>query len=190
VPEASSSTPTAAPPAARSRVGRVAVIVLLVALVLFWAYVFLWPRQAEDKLGDRAWTDQAQDVCERWEARLADLPPAMSFADVEPKSEALRQRADVGAQANEYLRSMVAELRALPAISDPEDADKVQLWLQDWDAYIDARDTHVEEWRAGKDERFREPPVEAGEISPISLRMDAFANTNLMTACRVPQDFG
>jgi hypothetical protein len=48
----------------------------------------------------------------------------------------------------------------------------------------------VAEWRAGKDVRFREPPVEAGGLAPISLRMDAFANTNAMPACRVPQDFG
>lgn len=184
------STPVAPPARQGSRIGRIAVIGVVVALVLFWAYVFLWPREARDKMDDRAWTESADAVCEQWKAELDALPPASSFADVEPREEALRQRADVGEQATGYLRSMVADLRALPAPADADSVTKAELWLADWDAYLDARDAHVAEWRAGQDVRFREPPVEEGEISPISLRMDAFANTNLMVACRVPQDFG
>jgi hypothetical protein len=184
------STPTAPPARRGSPVGRVVVIVLIVAIAAFWLYAFLWPREAKDKIPDGAWTEQAELVCQRWQDEVNALPPANDFLDVEPREEALRQRADVGEQATAYLRSMVAELQTLPAPTDADSADKLELWFADWDAYLEARDVHVAEWRAGQDVRFREPPVREGGLSPISLRMDAFAGTNGMPTCRVPQDFG
>lgn len=184
------ATPPEAPRRRRNPLALGAIAVIVVAFTAMWVYAFLFaPRDNPDKLPDEAWRERTEATCQEYRSAVDALPPARSFADVEPREEAMRQRADVGAQANVLLRQMVAAIAA-DGPADPKSQEGADLWLVDWDRYLTVRERHVEDWRAGIDEPFEEPPIEEGQITPVSLRMDAFAKINRMPSCQVPKDFG
>jgi len=85
----------------RRRLGIAAVAVFAAAVVAMYTYAFFFaPRNSPDKVPDRAWAASAQAICADARSRLDALPPAESFRKVEPRTEALRQRAVVLDQAN------------------------------------------------------------------------------------------
>lgn len=170
-----------------------AVIVVVLGLTAMWVYAFsLTGQDNPDVFPDRAWAANAESVCATYTARVDALPPARSFKDIQPRSEALRQRADVGTEATDLLREMVAELAGREP-ADEKSRTGVNLWLQDWGRYLADRDRHVAGWRAGNDEPFSETAVSGEDVGkgvPVSIRIDAFAKANRMASCVVPQDFG
>ena len=114
------------------------------------------------------------------------LPSASSFKDVQPKSEALRQRAAVIDQATALLTRQISDVRA----TEPNGADArkgVALWLADWDGYLQSRREQADRMRAGVDAPFS---VQEQGGAPVTLRMDEFAQTNAMPSCIVPDDIG
>ncbi len=184
--------PTTGPTTARrrSRAGFAAVTVAVVLLAGMWVYaLFIAKRGNPDKFPDRAWAASAEQVCKATADRLAagDLLKPWKLADVQPRSEALRLRADMGQQATDALRGMVDELRALPAPADAKSSKGVGIWLADWDTYLGDRYAHIAEWRQGIDKSFAET---ARNGTPITLQMNAFADVNEMKSCDTPDDFG
>jgi hypothetical protein len=168
---------------------RILLVGVVLALAAMWVYVlFIAQHRSPNRLSDQTWSARAEAVCAGVTARLDALPPASSFADITPREDALRQRADVGQQATDLLRDQVRRLRALAAPTGADDPVLVAAWLADWDTYLTDRQEHVEDWRAGNDHPFAETETEGG--GPISDRMDELAKTNGMTSCVVPQDFG
>jgi hypothetical protein len=162
--------------------------VVIASLLAMWIYVLLIGKQQfPNQIHDATWPQAAESVCAANARAIAALPPAASFADIKPKSEALRQRADVGEEVTQLLRRRVADLAALPPPSVANDELLLQAWFADWRMYLSNRDDHVAEWRAGKDTQFAETEVDGG---PISDRMDALATENAMPDCVVPDDFG
>jgi hypothetical protein len=154
---------------------------LLVALVVLvfvamWIYIFFFADTSNpNRLPDRAWTAQAEAICKSYADRIGALPAAGTFADIKPRSEAMRQRAAVGQEATDLLTQMVADLRASPS----NDAD--------YDTYLQDRRRHLARWAAGEDPPFTETAVGG---KPISLGMDDFAAANHMNSCEVPRDLG
>jgi hypothetical protein len=169
------------------KVARVAIAASVLVVGGVWILaIFIVEKGPRDLFDDRAWAQQADAVCSRWMARIDGLPPARSFADVQPRSVAISQRADVGEEATDLLESMVAELRTLRS-ADAATTQLTDLWLGEYETYIDFRRQHIVKWRNGEDPRFVEPAVQ-GE--PLSRGMDGFAEANGMSACEVPGDFG
>jgi hypothetical protein len=171
----------------RWRPAAIIVVVALAALAAMWFYNLVFADTTNpNRLPDRAWAAQAESICSGYADRIDDLPRANSFSDIEPKSEALRQRAEVGRQATDLLTAMVADLRALrPA--DQVSADAVSKWLTDYDTYLGDRHRHLERWAAGEDPPFVET---ADGRRPLSIGMDDFAAANDMSSCEVPGDLG
>jgi hypothetical protein len=161
--------------------------VVVLALAAMWIYAwFFAPRGQIDRFADPAWQARAEQLCAATRKQVQALPPAASFKDVQPKSEALSQRAAVIDQATTLLAAQVAALRA----DEPADANGrngVALWLDDWDGYLQSRRDQAERMRAGEDAPFR---VHEQGGAPVTLRMDEFANTNAMPSCVVPDDIG
>lgn len=183
-------TPEAPPLPLRRRILLAGLVLLVVALGAMWFYAFfLASNDNPDKIPDRAWAERAEATCAAYGTQIDALPPARSFADVEPLEEALRQRAAVADEVTTLLRAMVADLAA-DELADGRSRQAVGLWLADWERFLAARDDQVAAWRQGIDRRFVEPPTEEGETTPVSLRMDAFAKVNRMPACQVPGDIG
>ena len=180
-------TDSAPPPRTlrRRRVTLVAVLGFVAVVAAMWVYaLFFASRRSPDKVPDRAWAASAQTICLDARARIDALPAAETFRKVEPRVEALRQRAVVLDQANDALATQLASLRALV----PADATTTKLageWLADWDTYLADRRVHSDELKAGKNVAFKESTYSE---SPISNRMNAFARVNRMPRCGTPYD--
>jgi hypothetical protein len=163
--------------------------VIVAGLGVMWVYVlFIGDPQSPNVLDDETWPARAEEVCASVAADLAALPPARSFADVEPVEAALRQRADVAEQATGLLEGQLSALRALPAPTGGHDDELLAAWFADWDTHLQDRRDHLAEWRAGQDRPFAETEADTG--GPISNRMDALAKENRMPSCVVPGDLG
>ena len=168
---------------------RVLLAAVVVALGAMWVYVlFIGEPQSPNVLDDETWPARAEDVCASVAVDLSALPPARSFADIEPVEEALRQRADVGVKATALLDAQLAALRALPAPTGEHDDELLAAWFADWDTYLQDRRDHLADWQAGQDRPFAETEADTG--GPISNRMDALATENRMPSCAVPGDLG
>lgn len=165
----------------------VAVLIALAALAAMWVYIFFFADTSNpNRLPDRAWTKQAETICKGYADQIAKLPDATTFADIKPKSEAIRQRAVVGQRVTDLLTAMVAGLRATPP-GDAVTADAVNRWLGDYDTYLGDRHRQLGFWAAGEDPSFAETAIGG---KPISLGMNDFAEANDMASCDVPQDLG
>lgn len=171
----------------RARLATGAVVVVALAIATMWIYAwFFAPRGKADRFDDPAWQSQAEQVCAATAKQIKALPPAASFKDIEPKELALTQRAAVIDQATALLTTQVDQLRA----DEPTDVNGrrgVDLWLDDWDGYLQNRRDQAQRMRAGEDTPFR---VNEQGGAPVTLRMDEFAKTNGMPSCIVPDDIG
>ena len=110
-----------APPRSRWRlVGRLAIAVLVVAMVAMWAGIFLgyFDRTAPGTLGDPTFPQAAEPICVSAKSALAALPPAYQTTDHVA-------RADVVAQSNTILRDMLTRLDAI-APTDGKDGSMTQ----------------------------------------------------------------
>jgi hypothetical protein len=167
------------------RLAVAAVVAVLVLLAAMWVYAFfIADTSSPDRLNDRAWAAQALATCQTYADQIAVLPPARQFADIQPKTAALLQRAPVVEQVTDLLARMVAQLRR----SAPTDANGRQLvaaWLSDYDSYLASRRVQTAKWRAGEDPRFAVAEVNG---QPVDSRMDDFADANAMPSCRTPGD--
>jgi hypothetical protein len=174
----------------KRRLVRPATIVIgaiFVVLGVMWIYAwFFAPTGQVDQFHDAAWSSRAESICTTTRNRVADLPSAFSFKDVQPKSLALEQRAGVLDQVTALLRTQIADLRSV-APTDAKARKGVTVWLADWDGYLASRDAQAARMRAGIDEPFT---VKEEGGAPVTLRMDEFATTNGMPDCIVPDDIG
>lgn len=167
-----------------STTGRTAVKLVVIGLVAMWGYVvylafFVGRADSPDKIDDPQFTEAAEERCASAEARVADLPPAESQAD-DPVG-----RAATVEEATEIWADVVDGLRSIP-VRDPDDADLVAQWLDDWDVLIGDRFQFAERLREDPDARFTVTPAPGGR--QITLRIDEFAVTNDMASCATPLD--
>ena len=168
---------------------RIVLAGVVVALAAMWVYVlFIGKESTPNQLEDRGWSERSEALCAAVAAKIDALPPASSFAGITPLQEALRRRAEVGAEATAMLDAQLRALRAEPAPSGPHDGLLLAAWFADWETYLADRRDHIAEWRAGEDRPFAETEADTG--GPISMRMDALAEENGMPSCAVPADFG
>lgn len=160
---------------------------VVAALAAMWVYALGFAsKEYRLALKDDAWVARAEATCAASNQRIYALAPGTAFKDVQPLSEALRQRAAVLDQANAVVADEIATLRALGGPGNPRGATLVELWLADWDLYLDARQAQGANWRAGRDDPFTVPADDGG--APITEDMDAFATSNRMPSCVVPGD--
>jgi hypothetical protein len=157
-------------------------------LAVLWVYAFfIADPQNPNRMEDRAWVERAEAICASTRERLDELPDLRRLADVEPLREALRQRAVIGEDATDLLEQMVEDLEALPAPSGADDEQLVKLWLADWRTQLSDRRAHIQRWRAGEDEPFRETAFGG---RPLGIRIADFTTLNGMDSCAPPGDFG
>lgn len=169
----------------RSKLALTGLGVLVVAITAMYIFAFFFASgKSPDKVPDRAWAVAAEARCASDRARIYALPPARTFRDIQPLTEALRQRAVVLDRANAMIGEELAALKALP-IADDTTRKLATQWLADYDVYLTDREAHSLVLKAGKDDAFTETTYKG---SPMSNRMDAFARVNLMKSCQVPLD--
>lgn len=168
--------------------GRATVVLILVAIVAMWVYIWVFvPRDNPDRFSSRAFPEAAEPMCAAIQDEINALPSGRSASS--PQERALSVRA-----GTELTEQMVAELKALTSlVDDPEDLATLALWFEDWeDGYITDRWAHVERLENATDDT---PDRELAfliqdrtEGGFYTRRIDGLANVNDMASCVVPGD--
>lgn len=166
----------------RFRAGRVAMVVAILLMVGFWAWVFSGgpSKTNPDRVQDRAFISRTAKRCDGLRDRLDKLPNAAGV-------KAATQRADVLDQANtEVARTISAIEKDAPRSGD--DAKVVEAWLGDWKTYLQDRRNYAAELRINPNAQFvvSESPLRAGVDDTIKT----FADVNGMSQCATPGDVG
>jgi hypothetical protein len=176
IPTLAPPTPDA-PPTSRWRRGGVVLVAL--AIVAFWAYVFSIGENDdhESKVQDVTFAPAAEARCAQAATAIDALPPAYT-------AKSPQDRAVVLAQANAIVDAMVADLHTMVP-GNARDASLVNGWLGDYDRYVEARHVQQAKLADGQDPAFA-VPAEGGK--PLTETMDAFATLNAMPSCVTPQD--
>lgn len=165
----------------RWRPSRVAVVVLVVAMVGMWGYVLYLAfgpgrQPPPDRLDDPAFAEAAQQRCDAALDDVAALPSATESATA-------AERADVVEQANAVFAAMLDDLDDLAP--GGEDGELVREWLADWRIYLADRQAYASAVREDPEAQLL---VSAKDREQITEYLDAFAADNRMTACATPLD--
>lgn len=157
---------------------------LVTAMLAMWIYAFfLAPREARNRVGDRAWAARAEQRCAVEVLIRASLADFRSIEDV--GVDALRQRADIVDEATDGLATMVADIAAY-RVGDAKGAAIVPLWIADWQRHVEDRRAYSVALREGRNEPFAETRTDEG--LPLSEKIATFAQENEMPSCRPPRD--
>jgi hypothetical protein len=163
------------------RSGRILGLVIAIAIAALWVYALWGPtkKDAPGLLADPSYATQFEAICTDAAAQIAALPPAYESRDA-------GARAEVIAQANEYLDTMVFRLRQVaPAADTGDDGRMIQEWLGDWQTYLGDRQRYVVALEDDPNARFL---VSEKDKRQITEPIDFFAKYNEMENCMTPGD--
>jgi hypothetical protein len=175
------------PPAPRrSRLGRVAVLIVVCALVSMWGYVLYLAfgpgRQPPiDRLDDPAFAEAAEERCATTLEEVDRLPLASA-------SHTAAERAGVLERANGVYAALLDDLEDLETLVPAGDQrQRANEWLADWRTYLGDRQRYADALRTDPDARLlvSEKP---GEGQQITGWIDEFARANRMPSCASPTD--
>jgi hypothetical protein len=164
-------------------VGRVLVIVAIVAITLLWFYILSGApkRNSPDYLQDRAFVTRTAHRCADTRRAINKLPPA----DTSKTPEA---RAAVVDEATADLQKMVDDIgNDLP--KDAKGQRIVKAWLADWDHYLANRTDYAERLRKDAQAKFYvdEKPGVGDSYDAV---VKNFADTNNIPDCDPTLDVG
>ena len=166
---------------ARWTKGRIAILVVVIAMLAMWGYVLYLAfgpgrQPPPDRLDDPTFGPAGQAVCEAAHDDVSLLPPAI-------EATSARERADIIDEANTRFSAMVSDLERLAP--EGEEGDVVAAWIADWRTYLDDRSTYAAELRTDPDAAMF---VTARDTQQVTEYIDGFAADNRMPACATPVD--
>jgi len=171
------------PQETRSTMGRILALIGFAAFASFWIWaLFFASKEGVNRIEDRAWVEQAQDICEQ----AADERTALAnYTRLdEGGAELILQRADIVDEATESLARMLNSLEALPLTGEKGRAI-IPMWIDEYRTYLGDRRNYTEQLRATGENL---PFYETANKIPISERLATFAADNEMPACKPPLD--
>lgn len=173
--------PPAGPSDRRAKVWLGVGIGTMVAIALFWAWVFSGaPKRVNpDRLEDREWVERAQATCAATMARIDERTTAAG-----EQTQAARA-ADIDTSTGE-LRAMLAELED-PLPGPPSDREVVEPWLADWRDVLENRDDYAEAIRRDADAKYLTVEKFGDQLETV---IETFADVNDMPACAPAGDVG
>ena len=103
-----------APPRRRITFTKVLLVVICLGLLAMWVYAFGFAsKKAAYRVDDVAWRQQAQAICQRYEAERLALVDTDAGYIAEPTNEQMLERADVVDRATDLVEAELAELVAI-----------------------------------------------------------------------------
>ena len=164
----------------RWTVWRVVSLLLLLSIVTFWVWALspLAPQGHPDKLEDPTFAKAAKTFCINAENSIEDLPLALT-------SETPDERAELIDEGTEIYRDLLEALLAIAPDSGTNDGKIVQLWIKDYEIYLNDRDVYAEKFRTGIDEDFT---VSKKGNRWVTEPIDEFAKANDLKECMIPLD--
>lgn len=168
---------------ARSLVGRVMAVTLILATVVFWVWIFSGApkRSNPDRLTDRTYVERSLKRCLELRRDLDELPDARTATGA-------AERATVLDRANVLVSAMVDELEA-DAPTKGDDGRRLRGWIDDWRTYVKDRDEYADALRS--DPGARMTVSENAALSDgVDKTIEVFADVNDMPDCATPGDVG
>lgn len=177
-PEAETETPMAM----TWTVGRVIAVVVMLSMVVFWAWILSGgPRATNpDYLEDRAFAERTHQRCQNLREDLAALPNA---ALIETPAE----RAEVLDDANDMVDAFITAVET-DAPTTGDDPSRIGGWLRDWRLYLADRESYAEALRTEENPRFLVTVSELGDS--VDKTIEIFADVNEIGDCATPGDVG
>jgi hypothetical protein len=159
--------------------GRIAVVVLVLGLVLMWIYALWFPQDVPGRLADPAFAKAAQPICQATMDRIAALPKSIETPDAVA-------RAGVVDRGTAEIERMITDLRAVVPATGPE-RDIATQWLDDYATYASDRREYTAALRVDPTTRFAVTQSDRDK-KQITYAIDHFAQVNPMPACVTPGD--
>lgn len=166
--------------------GRLAVALVVVGLVVMWAYVVYLAvgpgRQPPiDRLSDPAFGRAAEERCAAAMDDVEALPVASEAEDA-------AERSDVLQRANGIYAEMLDDLDGLARLAPAGDERaRTREWLADWQTYLGDRESYALALRTDPGARLL-VSEKRGEGRHITGWIDEFAKANRMPSCATPDD--
>lgn len=161
-------------------VGRIAAIVTVVGMVIFWLWIFSGApaKDNPDKLQDQAYVARLEKRCTAMKKAVDALPDAQTTPDHV-------ERAAVIVQANQILADFVSDVRAdAPTTGDA--GKTMRGWLGDWDTYVSNRQDYATALR--KDAKARLLLDESKLGDSVDKTILIFTQVNDLPDCATPGD--
>ena len=162
--------------------GRGLAIGAVVAMVIFWIWIFSGApaKDNPDKLQDAAYVAELEDRCQALRDDLDELPNA---ADLETAA----QRADVLDDANVLVAGFIDDLQAgAPTTGDA--ATSVKGWIGDWETYLANREDYADRLRTDSSAQLLLDRSPLGDS--VDKAIQIFSQVNEIPACETPGDVG
>lgn len=166
------------------RLSHLLIVIGFLTMAGFWIWAFSpFPTRGHpdtlDTLDGKSFTTTAEVRCADTTEQLDALPRDWDI-------DSPRKLADQVANGTSLLASLTADLRNLArSVTDPDEARKVGLWLDDWNTYIADRNNLVDKLREGERAEFIYTARDGIQIARI---IDRFAQVNDMLSCETPKD--
>lgn len=170
---------------AKRRLAAAAIIGFASIMVVFWTWaLFFADPEPVNRIGDQAWTENAQRRCAQTRLELEGLADYTELVDGDQAQ--IQRRADILATATDLLTSMIDDIDATEPTDDKGRA-LIPQWIAEYRIYLQDRREFVGRLRAtGENLSFEENVTEDG--LPISERLATFAADNHMPDCAPPTD--
>ena len=160
---------------------RFGLIVLVISLIIFWFWAFfLAPSGNPDRIEDRVWADNAEQLCVEFRQQLSDFPLATTANSPESRAELIEE-------VTGLLDSLVLSLQSLNGGTE-NDRFLIESWLSDWQISIQDRIAYVEKLRSEGDVAPLLTSLPSGSGSYLD-RQNGFARVNDLDSCLDPGDF-
>lgn len=157
-------------------VGRVLVLLALLALVTFWVWaLFFASKTAVNKVEDRQWAERAEATCAEVKIQLRELD--------EQTSTDLDERAALVEQSTDLLSQMLDDITVVMPTDEKGRAIAPE-WVADYRTLLEDRYEYAAMLRSGVDGPFTETAV---NNVPITERIETFAGDNEMSSCSPPR---
>jgi hypothetical protein len=166
---------------------KVLLTVICLGLLAMWVYAFGFAsKKAAYRVDDAAWRQQAQVICQRYEAERLALVDTDAGYISEPTNEQMLQRADVVDRATDLVEAELAELVAI-APANERDRSLITEYAGYTESMIADRRAYTARLRAFDLQPYGETLVDGG---PVSNLLTDFAIVNEIPACAPPGELG
>jgi hypothetical protein len=174
----------------RRHVWRWVLIVVSVALVGMWAYVFIGrPTTIYHDvyvMTTPGWRGRANAICDDANTRRIALADTSGGRIDHPTPEQMRERADLVDRATDILQQMVTDLAAIPVTGD-KDAHRVETFEKYYGIVIADRRDYTAALREGRMQPYLETAIAGG---PVSNVVTDFTSANGIAHCAPPGELG
>jgi hypothetical protein len=162
---------------------KVPLAAFVLGMAAFWTWaLFFAPKEAVNKIDDRAWAARAEEICAAAQERREALVDERRLDTNDPAM--LAERGDIVDEATDIVETMLDDVVS-ESPTDAQGREIVPQWEADYRTYLADRRDFAALLREGRNEPFTETAVDG---IPISEKLETFAGDNEMPSCAPPHD--